>query len=564
MTGLYARLSVLAVVGITASLYWNLARATDLMLADEAFYLQAGARFLHTGVLPNFRWSPLYAVWYAAHLALCHSPIVAYYAQVYITVMLTAVVVYGYLRCIETPTPFAVLGAVLWIAQPAYIVLDWGIGWPRPYHFAFLIFLAGAAWLQKCHTAGSIPIVLVGVSVFLFAAAVRSEYFISMPIFIVWMGAPLFGSRAKRAALQWRSEYWRPAALALGTASALCCMNLRARFSPGDPDSNRLWSAFGQHYSVYELAKSGGKSTLDPWDDWQLVMGRVFPGAHSFFAAGLANPKAFAAFELHNAVAAPHTIWNDLAVFQNSLPYGLTKVLMVCVAVVLVWLIASARGSVQVRALHTTRMALGPYVLSGAAAAAPALLIAPKVTYMLPLLFVLFAAAVKWYSVILQEKSRQQRSLIGLAAILSALMLALIPSPFNVRKDLQRPMYQEIAEIAEILEAPKHEAVPTLQSPGAYFAAFLPYGATETVDALERRENERFWEFVRRTGIRAVLVDDRLRANRLYRNDTDFAQFLRAPEQFGWTARPVGMRGDVFYLRSTNGTAALPAPAPFL
>jgi hypothetical protein len=548
----YALLSVLAVVGIAATLYWNLARATDLMLADEAFYLGAGARFLHTAVLPNFRWSPLYAVWYAAHIALCQSPIAAYYAQVYVTVMLTAVVVYGYLRWIETPTPFAMLGAVLWIAQPAYIVLDWGIGWPRPYHFVFLIFLAGAAWLRKCEAAGSIPVALVGASFFLLAAAVRNEYFISMPIFVVWMGALPLGPRAKRAALLRRREYGWPIALLLGTATALCWMNLRARFSPGDPDSNRLWSAFGQHYSVYDLAKSGGKSGLNPWDDWQLVMGRVFPGAHSFLTAAMANPRAFAAFELHNVVTAPHAICNDLALYQISLPYGLTEVLMACVAVVLVWLIASTRRSVQVRALRTTRLALGPYVLSGAAAAAPAVLIAPKVTYMLPFLFVLFAAAVKWFSVILEEKLPSQKSLVGLAAVLMALMTALIPSPFDVRKDLRKPIYQEIAEIEEILEATKREAVPTLQSPGIYVAAFLPYGATETVDALDRRENEKFWEFVRRTNIRAALVDDRLRANRLYRDDADFAQFLRSPKQFGWTSKPVGMRGDVFYLRSTE------------
>lgn len=49
-------LAILTTTGITLRLYWNLERATDLMLADEALYLSAGSRLLHAGVFPTFQW----------------------------------------------------------------------------------------------------------------------------------------------------------------------------------------------------------------------------------------------------------------------------------------------------------------------------------------------------------------------------------------------------------------------------------------------------------------------------------------------------------------------------
>jgi hypothetical protein len=87
-----------------------------------------------------------------------------------------------------------------------------------------------------------------------------------------------------------------------------------------------------------------------------------------------------------------------------------------------------------------------------------------------------------------------------------------------------------------------------LQIGGTGYSAFLPHGLFETVDAVDRRDTERFWDFVQRAHIDAILVDDRLRTNRKYKDDSDFALFLASPDQFGWIAAPVGTQGDVFYL----------------
>lgn len=145
---IFSLLPFLAVIGVTVRLYWNFAKATDLALHDEAFYLSAGSRFLREGVLPTFRYSPLCAAWYAAHLVVFGDPIVAYYAQLYSVVVLTAVLMYMYLRQIAVPTSLAVLATILWIAQPAYITVVWDTGAPRPYHFAFWFSFPGPSLFE--------------------------------------------------------------------------------------------------------------------------------------------------------------------------------------------------------------------------------------------------------------------------------------------------------------------------------------------------------------------------------------------------------------------------------
>src|SRR5208337_304415 len=181
---IFRLLPLLGVVGMTLRLYWNLAKATDLTLADETTHLSAGSRFLYHGVLPRFLHSPLYAVWYAANLAVFRDPIVAYYAQVFAVVVLTAILMYVYLRQIAVPTSLAFLATVLWIAQPAYITFAWEMGAPRSYHFAFLLFLAGAIAIRRLKLDSSVPLVLAGGSFLLLAMAARVEYLVALLFFV--------------------------------------------------------------------------------------------------------------------------------------------------------------------------------------------------------------------------------------------------------------------------------------------------------------------------------------------------------------------------------------------
>ena len=205
--------------------------------------------------------------------------------------------------------------------------------------------------------------------------------------------------------------------------------------------------------------------------------------------------------------------------------------------------------SVRRHALITSASALGPYVLSGAAIAIPGALITPKIDYFLPLLFVLFVGAVKWYSVVLDEEPAVYRSVVTVSAILLSLTLAAIRSPCDVSKGAEKPLLMEISEIRGILERQRVGGARILQFGVACYSAFLPHGLPEDVDAFDRRDTERFWDFVQRAHIDAILVDDRLRSGRRYRDDSDFALFLASPDQFGWIVAPVGTRGDVFYLR---------------
>jgi hypothetical protein len=531
---------LLAVVGITVRLYWNLANTMDLVLADEAYYLGAGSRFLYKGQLPSFQFSPPYAGWYAIHLAVFSDPVLAYHAQVYVVVVLTAALMYVYLRLIDIAVPLAALGAVLWIAQPAYITLDWSIGWPRPYHFAFLLFLIGAIALRKLKFEGGLPLLLVGASFLLLVMAVRNEYALSLAVFICLVA---FLSRSR-----WHQPgFWRPtsgvwsAGFFALVVSLTTWMGLRGRV-PGQAE--RSWDAFTQHFITRLVGSSPDIKLSDWYGDGMLVVAQTFPGAHSLIGAALANPQAFGRFEAQNFLTAPRILYAYLALG----PYELLKALPLCLTFVWISLTTFTNASLRRCALVRAASALGPYVLAGAAAAVPATLITPKITYFLPLLFVLFAGGLKWLSNILESEPEFHKSAVALSAALLMLALVVIRSPFDNSIGAGKPVYSEMIEIRSILERSGVGGARILQIGGTGFSAFLPHGLSETVDPYDRHDTERFWDFVRREDVEAVLVDNRLRSSRHFRDDSDFAALLLSPDRFGWIAAPVGTRGDVFYL----------------
>jgi hypothetical protein len=261
--------------------------------------------------------------------------------------------------------------------------------------------------------------------------------------------------------------------------------------------------------------------------------------------AALANPRAFLGFELHNLIRAPLIIgW-----YLTRPPYLPLKLSVICL--ILIWLcfITLTSVSVRRRALFTSAFALGPYVLSGVAAAIPPTLITPKIVRFLPLLFVLFVGAVKWLSIVLESDPGLHKSVVAFSAVMLSLTFVVIRSPLDNGNGVGKPIHLETTEIRSVLERQGLGGARILQIGGIGYSAYLPYGLSETVEAYDRRDNERFWDFVQRAHIEAILVDDRLRSNRRFRDDSDFALLLGSPEQFGWIAAPVGTRGDVFYLR---------------
>jgi hypothetical protein len=455
---IFRLLPFLGVVAITLRLYWNLAKATDLALEDEAFYLGAGSRFLHHGVLPPFPYSPLYAAWYAAHLAVFGDPIVAYYAQLYAVALLTAILIYVFLRQMAVPTSLAFLATTLWIAQPAYITFGWDVGLPRPYHFAFLLFLAGAVAIRRLKLDCPVPLVLAGASFLLLAMAARPEYFVALLFFVGWVAV---SSRSRPWLPTERRTYLWPVGLFAAAATLTTGIYLKGRAPTKSPYLliDRFWFAFAQYFSFYQLGGPKGVGKLNPWYDWQLIVGRTFPGAHSVLGAALANPRAFLGFELYNLDALPRIIYPYLTVS----PYASLKVSVLCLALMWLCFITLTSVSVRRRALSTSASALGPYVLSGAAAAIPGALIKPKIIYLLPLLFLLFVGAVKWLSVVLETEPAVYRSAAAVSAVLLSLAFGVIRGPFDNGNGAGKPVYLETIQIRSILESRRVGGIRILQ-----------------------------------------------------------------------------------------------------
>jgi hypothetical protein len=448
---------------------------------------------------------------------------------------------------IDIPALLAALGAVLWIAQPAYITLDWGIGWPRPYHFAFLLFLVGAMTLRKLKFEGGLPLLLVGASFLLLVIAVRNEYALSLAVFVCLV-AFLSRSRWHLPGFWRRSTCMWSACLFAVVVSLTTWMWLRGRV-PGQYE--RSWDAFTEHFIIHLVGSSQNIKLLDWYGDGMLIVAQTFPGAHSLIGAALANPKAFGRFEAHNFLLAPRIIFAYLTLG----PYELLKALLLCLTFVWISLTTFTNASLRRRALVRAASALGPYVLAGAVAAVPATLITPKITYFLPLLFVLFAGGLKWLSNVLESEPEFHKSAVALSAVMLMLAFVVIRSPFDNSIGAEKPVYSEMIEIRSILERQSVGGVRILQIGGTGFSAFLPHGLSESVDPYGRRDTERFWDFVQRAHIEAILVDDRLRSSRPFRDDSDFALLLHSPDQFGWIAAPVGTRGDVFYLHERRNNS---------
>lgn len=541
LTRIFPLLPLLSVVGITVRLYWNLAKTTDLIPGDEGGYLSRGSQFLHKGQIPPFEYSPAYAGWYAIHLAVFSDPVVTYYAQIYVVVVLTAILMYLYLRLIEIPASLAALGAVLWIAQPAYITLNPATGWPRPYHFAFLLFLAGAITLRKLKFESGLPLLLVGASFLLLAIAARTEYTLCLAAFICLV-AFLARSRWHLSGFWRDSTIMRSACLFAAVASVAAWMWLKGR----EPHTDRFWAAFTQHF-IARLAESSqdSKLKLDWYGEGMPIVAQTFPGAHSVIGAALANPKAFGRFEAQNFLTAPRIIYADL----KLAPYALLKTLLLCLTFVWISLTSSTSASLRRHALVRAGSTLGPYVLAGPVAVVPAILITPKIPYFLPLLFVLFVWGWKWLSIVLESEPGPHKLMVALSAVMLLLALVVIRSPFDNSIGTGKPLYSEMVEIRSILERQRVEGARILEMGGTRYSPFLPGGLCETVIPYGRRDTERFWDFVQHEHIDAILVDDELRSSRPFRDDSDFTSFLASPDKFGWLATPVGMRGEVFYVR---------------
>ena len=151
-------------------------------------------------------------------------------------------------------------------------------------------------------------------------------------------------------------------------------------------------------------------------------------------------------------------------------------------------------------------------MLAGVATAIPVTLIAPKVSYFLPLLFVLFAGTLKWLSIILENEPKRVRNSANLVAILLALMFFTVRSPFDANVNSPKPQRLEVTEIKTILETQKARPVRVLQGDTlAYgYTAFLPYGLSELVDPRSRRASDLLRNFLNRQLVGAVFLDSSL------------------------------------------------------
>jgi hypothetical protein len=178
--------------------------------------------------------------------------------------------------------------------------------------------------------------------------------------------------------------------------------------------------AFGQHYAYRWVSDHG--SSLNPWNNYELIVDNVFPGATTPFQALLSNPTAWLQFTVQNVLGIADAMRHLLLVQENIL-----------IAVGLFGLISVAAWSMHRRMRGTGLLSRlkailliewGLYAISPLCAM---VLVYPKEHYTVILLATLMIGCVaigRWHS-----WSKVSDSTI---ALVGALVTAVLASPLPV------------------------------------------------------------------------------------------------------------------------------------
>jgi hypothetical protein len=544
----------------TGRVFWKLSQTVDLARADEAAYLLSGEQFIHTGLLPGLQWSPGYGIWYGVVALVSPDPVTAFFLQLYAVVALTAGLLWWYLLRIGISSGMATVGALLWVTQASYTAVDNGIGWPRPYHAAFALVLGGGIALQN---RLSLPRVLVALGYLLLAATVRVEYMLSACAFAAGVSAVwLVRHRRSRLRLAASRAGYRASTLLASASVPLAALlviiyaalRTRAFFDAALFSVDRLWFAFGQKFALWYLPQTPLR--LNAYDDFEVVLSRAFPGAHSIFGAVLVNPNLFLRFEWFNL----HALAGVLASIPEIQPYPRQweAVAILTLLGLIVRLVSRSLRPRDVWHGLTECLPVLGYLTATALAIVPSVIVQPALVYSLGLLFLAFMVMIllanrcvpDWNDVIVAFHGLELKgSFFHVALLLVAFSWVASTSPLD-RGSANRIQFTEVTRMAAVL-ARYEELVPgevrVLDIGGIGFCAYLQYGLCHEVDASWRKDGESLSAFLARERIGAILVTPRLTDSRSFRDDPLYRAMIADPEAWRWSATELAP-GDLLLL----------------
>ena len=486
----------------------------DIPLWDETEYLATGWRLLHhadaSTILPG---SPLYLVWYAIWHALIRNPFTVLVAQWLLVDLCIALVIYLILRRRGAGAWLAYLGAAYW----SVLAFTWDV--PRVGFLAFLLVLL--AVLAEDSARPRWTFVLLAA-----AALIRPEDALPLALWLGLRGWPRLPRRRRLAVL-----------IGIPVLAVLAL----AIVGPARLGGGRVWTAFGQHYSLRWAAAHPGAG-IDPWVDWESVATANFPGAHSLGAACLINGAEVLRHLVRNLADLPGVLVGLVAsplLPGNVLGPAILVALLLAIAVRRNW--PSAVG-----------WRPSPLLLVACASVLPSFLVKPKAVYLLPLLLVILFGILRAARSLAGQARLAVRFSGGLCAAVT-LLLWLVPA----QPAVQRPVSTALASVLQVWQAQPGANWRMLEADGGW-CAYVDLERCTSLWLGRKPHETPFGQYLAEVRANAVLVSEAFRRDVRVRNDDEWKRFVRDPASFGFRLTMTNPGYALYLGRSGYGEAGLP------
>ena len=466
----------------------------DIPLWDESVYLDAGWRLLHhadtTTSLPGCF---LYTVWYAVWHVLVSDPSALLYAQWLVVDLSLSIALYFVMRAAGARGLLAYLVATYWSA------LVFAADPPRVGFFALLLVLLAVLGEYRGRLARTGALLAA-------AAMTRPEYVLVLVSWLAIRGWPRLTRRARRIAI-------------VGIPAGLLLLATLVGTGIG---GNRLWHAFGQHYSVRWSARNPSVP-VEPWADWETATSASFPGAHSLGQALISNPA-----EVVRHVAENLREYPGLLVTLVASPALPGRVLGPALIIGILLAIGLRR-----RWPHPVDFRPPALLALACVSSLPSLLVKPKAVYALPLVLLALFGVARAARSLAASPERARPWLAGTVCALLTVALWLVPPA----PAASLPNATAVAQLRSVwAQQGADERWRMLEADGGW-CPFVDHERCTSLWLLDKPAHTGFAQYVRESNVNAVLVSSKFRDNAGVRFDPDFSRFLAAPASFGF--RPI-------------------------
>jgi hypothetical protein len=463
----------------------------DIPLWDETEYLASGWRLLHhadmSTVLPG---SPLYVLWYALWHLLLRDPIVVLYGQWLLIDLLLAVSVYFAMRAGGASGLFAYLVATYWSA----LVCVWDP--PRVGFFALLMVLLAVLAEYRGKRVWAILLLAA-------AALSRPEYLLVVLLWLLIRSWPRLGRRSR---------------LVVIAGTLVITLLALAGAVPG-LGSERIWSAFAQHYAL-RWAAEHPSMLAEPWADWAQAVAISFPGAHSIGDAFLSNAREVLHHVAGNLFEYPSLLVTLVA--SPALPGIVVGPAILCG---LLFAVAARRRWPQPVAWRTPTL-----LIVACVSALPSLFVKPKAVYCLPLvLLILIGMARVARSLGSATVGLRDRLGVGMCAA-ATLALWFVPPPLPATLPIAGTISSLRSIWSQLGPSPEWRM---LEADGG-FCTYVDFERCRALQLLKKPAGTTFADYLREVNANAVLVSDNFRNYTGVRHDPGFARFASEPSSFGF------------------------------